>query len=181
MKKILLLTITILGLSIFNESKSQVRFTLNLNVNMQPDWGPVGYDYVDYYYLPDIDVYYYVPGRQYIYFDNDHWGFSYSLPSCYKSYDLYRGYKVVINEPEPYLNDDYYRERFSNYRDYYGRQDIIYNHRGNWYNGERNDKRVERHEGWENENRPGNSWNYRSDNGREHGRGWEGRHNRDDD
>ena len=42
-------------------ASAQVRVNLNINIGSQPAWGPAGYDYVEYYYLPDIDVYYYVP------------------------------------------------------------------------------------------------------------------------
>lgn len=181
MKKILLLTLTVLGLSAFNESKSQVRLNININAGIQPEWGPAGYDYVDYYYMPDIDVYYSVPDRQYIYFNDGRWVFSYSLPHCYDNYDLYRGYKVVINEPRPYLNDDYYRERFANRRGWYGRQEIIYNHQGNGYEGERNNRRIERNEEWEQEHGNGRGWRNRADNDWGHGHGRERRRERDDD
>jgi hypothetical protein len=46
---------------------AQVR--VNINIGSQPVWGPVGYDHVDYYYLPDIETYYYVPTRQFVYFN----------------------------------------------------------------------------------------------------------------
>src|SRR5258708_10183346 len=73
MKKIYLLLLVVLGFSLLNESKSQLRLGLNINVGMQPKWGPSGYDHVDYYYMPDIDVYYNVPAQQYIYFNNGRW------------------------------------------------------------------------------------------------------------
>lgn len=183
MKKLLLLALIVLGLSLFNESKSQVHLNFSVNVGIQPEWGPAGYDYVDYYYMPDIDVYYYVPGHQYIYFDDGRWAFSYNLPECYNGYDLYRGYKVVVNQPNPYLNDDYYREKFANYRGWYGRQEIIRNHPGNFYSEERYNRRPERNEEWEMERRYRNDmrWDNRNDNDREHGRGWGHRRDRDDD
>ena len=48
-----------------NQSSAQVR--INVNIGAQPLWGPIGYQHVDYYYLPDIESYYYVPTRQFIY------------------------------------------------------------------------------------------------------------------
>jgi len=151
MKKLLvafILVISVVGYS----AKAQVR--VNVNIGAQPDWGPYGYDYVDYYYFPDMDVYYNVPQRNYIYFDNGRWAFSASLPSRYRGYDLYHSYKVVINEPRPYLRGDYYRERYAPYR---GRrdQDIRRDHHDNgkhngWYkNGKYDDDR------YDNDNRGG--------------------------
>lgn len=65
---------------------------------------------MDYYYLPDIQAYYYVPQRQFIYQEGGRWVFAASLPDRCRSYDLYRGYKVVVNEPRPYLRNDVYRD-----------------------------------------------------------------------
>ncbi|HQS04855.1 MAG TPA: hypothetical protein PLT16_04385, partial [Daejeonella sp.] len=75
--------------------KAQVR--VNINLGAQPEWGPTGYNHVDYYYLPDIETYYYVPKRQFIYLENGRWLFMSALPSRYRGYDLNNGYKVVIN------------------------------------------------------------------------------------
>jgi len=102
MKKIILCGVLFLSAVTFNNAKSQVN--IHVNIGSQPVWGPAGYDYVEYYYLPDIEVYYYVPRRQFVYLSNGKWVFVTSLPSRYRSYNLYNGYKVVINEPRPYLN-----------------------------------------------------------------------------
>ena len=102
--------------AISKNADAQVRFNVNVNIGSQPVWGPVGYDYVDYYYLPDIETYYYVPRHQFIYLSNGRWVFSYSLPPRYRDYDLYSGYKVVINEPRPYMRFDRHRSMYSRYR-----------------------------------------------------------------
>ena len=128
MKKIILMVVTLLGLIAFTKSsQAQVSLGVNINIGSQPVWGPVGYDYVDYYYLPDIDVYYYVPRHQYIYLSNGRWVFAASLPVRYRSYDIYSGYKVVINEPRPYLHADVYRSRYAPYRGRKNAQVIIRN------------------------------------------------------
>src|SRR5215510_5895430 len=101
MKKIVLGLLVATACIIHKPASAQV--SVNVNIGSQPVWGPVGYDYVDYYYLPDINTYYYVPARQFIYLSNGRWIFSTSLPSRYRNYDLYRGYKVVINQQRPYL------------------------------------------------------------------------------
>ena len=116
MKKTFLIAIILMSGLIFKTATAQFRVGISINIATQPAWGPVGYDHVEYYYLPDIDAFYYVPNRQYIYLQRGRWIFSASLPPMYRNYDLYSGYKVVINEPRPYRNAESYRTRYSNYR-----------------------------------------------------------------
>ena len=125
MKKIFLFLTIVAGSIICTPASAQVR--VNINIGSQPVWGPVGYDHVDYYYLPDIETYYYVPARQFVYFNNGRWIYSSSLPYRYRNYDLNRGYKVVINQPRPYQNFSMHRAEYSRYRNYGGRQMIIRN------------------------------------------------------
>jgi hypothetical protein len=145
MKKLLVVFTLLMSTVVFNAG-AQVRVNLGINIGDQPDWGPVGYNHVDYYYFPDMDVYYNVPQRNYVYFDNGRWAFSASLPSRYRGYDVYNSYKVVINEPRPYLRNDYYRSRYSSYRGRRG-QEIRRdhhdngNHNGGYKNGRDNGNR----------------------------------------
>src|SRR5882672_12074070 len=114
MKKMIICGLLFFSALAFNETKAQVR--VNINIGSQPVWGPVGYDYVEYYYLPDIESYYYVPRHQFVYLSGGNWVFSSSLPPAYRNYDLYSGYKVVVNEPRAYRNFRYDREKYSGYR-----------------------------------------------------------------
>jgi hypothetical protein len=52
---------------------SQLSISLGFNVDRQPVWGPTGYDHVEYYYLPDIEVYYNVPQHRYYYNERGRW------------------------------------------------------------------------------------------------------------
>jgi len=122
--KQLFLSISVLGL-VQLTSPVQAQVSVQVNVGVQPQWGPSGYDYANYYYLPDIDVYYHIPRRQFVYMEAGRWVFGVSLPARYRSYDLYRGYKVVINADAPYNRCDYYRGQYGRYRGYYGRQVVI--------------------------------------------------------
>jgi hypothetical protein len=101
---------------------------VNVNIGNQPAWGPVGYERVDYYYMPDIDAYYYVPQRQFIYLEGRNWIFATGLPYRYRNYDLYRGYKVVVNEPRPYLRHKMYRQQYGHYRGIRGQHIIRDDH-----------------------------------------------------
>jgi len=108
--------------------KSQVHFNVNLNIGSQPVWGPVGYDEVQYYYLPDIDSYYYVPQHRFYYNDGGRWIYSSSLPTRYRTYDLYNSYKVVVNEREPWRHHETYREKYSSYKGRHDQQIIRDSH-----------------------------------------------------
>jgi len=120
MKRLFLFLLVATGSVISKPATAQV--SVNINIGSQPTWGPVGYDYVEYYYLPDIGAYYYVPTRQFIYLNGSNWVYANSLPSRYRTYNLYSGYKVVINEPRPYLKHSTYKVRYAKYKGVKGNQ-----------------------------------------------------------
>ena len=122
MKKRIIIVSLLVALFSFNEADAQVSFSMSMNIGAQPVWGPVGYDHAEYYYLPDIESYYYVPRHQFVYLNAGKWVFAAALPPRYANYDLYNGYKVVINEPRPYLNYRKHREEYATYR---GRHDQV--------------------------------------------------------
>lgn len=72
--------------------------SVNINVGTPPSWGPEGNDESRYYYLPDIDIYYDVVKSQYISDNNGVWVRETRLPSRYRNYDFYSGYKVVLKD-----------------------------------------------------------------------------------
>lgn len=113
MKKILLLGTLVIGSCLFKTASAQV--SVSVNIGTQPAWGPYGYDYAEYYYMPDIEAYYWVPRRQFVYLNGGNWVFSSSLPGRCNNYDLYSGYKVVINEPNPWMRFNDHRVRYSPY------------------------------------------------------------------
>jgi hypothetical protein len=129
MKRVLrvLPILAILTASVYS-SKAQV--SVNVNIGAQPMWGPAGYSSVDYYYLPDIECYYYVPRQQFVYLSGPSWVFSASLPARYRGYDLYGGYKVVCEGPRPYTHFREHRVSYARYRDYRGHQTCIRDSRG---------------------------------------------------
>ncbi len=113
MKIIVLHFALLTGGSLFTAS---AQVSVNINIGNQPLWGPVGYNDVAYYYLPDIDAYYNVPQRKFIYLQGKNWIFSNSLPAVYGNFDLFNRYKVVINIPRPYLNHAVYYKKYYGYR-----------------------------------------------------------------
>ena len=115
----------LIGFMSFFASSSNAQISVNFNVGSQPLWGPVGYNQANNYYLPDIETYYNVPTRQYIYQENNKWQFSKVLPSRYSGYNLYNGYKVVMNNPRPYLSYNTDRVKYAKYKGYKGKQQAI--------------------------------------------------------
>lgn len=115
MKKILLLSV-ISAASFFIGTTANAQFHASINIGIQPAWGPVGYDYAENYYLPDVEAYYNVPRQQFVYFDRGNWIYASSLPGRCRNYDLYSGYKVVMNERDPWCHFDDHRIQYANYR-----------------------------------------------------------------
>jgi len=121
-----LIFMAMLGVAtIYNIANAQV--SLNINIGSQPLWGPTGYDHVDYYYLPDVESYYSVPKQQFVYLNNGNWVFNNSLPSRYSNYNLYNGYKVVVNGDRPYLNFNNHKVKYVKYKNWGGKQTVIRN------------------------------------------------------
>ena len=120
MKKIILTAA--IAISALTIQSASAQISLNINLGSQPAWGPVGYNHVDYYYLPDIDAYYDVPAKQYVVYENNVWVHRSALPSRYRGYDPYKSYKVVVNERTPWVRNTVIREKYSGYR---GRHDQV--------------------------------------------------------
>lgn len=95
---------------------AQVHVGVQFNFGLQPAWGPAVYGYVEYYYMPELEVYYHVPMRRFYTLDGGHWVSHPRLPHRYRHVDLYRVHKVVINEPHPWYRHAHYRERYVSYR-----------------------------------------------------------------
>lgn len=119
MKKKILPIAILFAIFLINTADAQVRVNLNVNIGQRPAWGLPGNYTGDYYYFPEIDVYYNIPQRRFVYLDRGNWIYVNDLPRAYRGFDLYRGQKIVINDPNPFIRPNYYRER-------YGRQYMAY-------------------------------------------------------
>ncbi len=140
---------------------AQVSVSINFNIDRQPIWGPTGYDYVEYYYLPAIDVYYYVPQHRFFYSEGGRWRSGSSLPAQYRGYDLYNSYKVVVNEPKPYQRDATYRDQYASYKDRHDQQTIRDSRDSRYYVNPQHPE----HKNWVKQNKHDNG------NGKDKGRG----------
>ena len=106
----------------------QAQVSVNVNIGSPPAWGPVGYSSVDYYYLPDIEAYYDIRASQFIYFGRGKWIRSRNLPYHYRNYNLYNGYKVVLNDyhgSRPYNHFKSHKVKY--YKGYKGKPQKTFN------------------------------------------------------
>ncbi|MEO7977096.1 hypothetical protein [Flavobacterium sp.] len=147
--------IAILGLFLLIANATQAQVSLNINIGTTPDWGPAGYTNTEYYYLPDIQSYYDVRASQFIYFGGGTWVRSNRLPAHYRNYDLYNGYKVVLNDYHgrtPYVHYDKHKVRY--HKGYYGAPQTCYKPRyenkhfgyNNKHHQKNNNHNYDRHE-----------------------------------
>ncbi|MCX6182811.1 MAG: hypothetical protein NT150_12880 [Bacteroidetes bacterium] len=95
---------------------------INITVNVLPPWAPYGYTEQEYYYLPDIEVYYDTRTAVFIYYENNVWVRRTYLPARHKNYDLYHGYKVVLTDYHGSSPYDHFKEhKVSYYKGYKGK------------------------------------------------------------
>lgn len=142
MKKLLYLSLLILGLGAVNSAKAQI--SVNVNIGSQPLWGPVGYDYARYYYIPEIDVYYDVSSRHYTYYHGNRWITRSRLPGNYRNFDIYRSYKVVINDRDPWRNHSRNRRSYGRYANNYSQVILRDSRRDGRHDGYRDRDRYDR-------------------------------------
>jgi hypothetical protein len=111
-----------LGIILFASSAIHAQVSVNVNLGSPPAWGPSGYSNVDYYYLPDVEAYYDIRATQFIYLNGGTWTRSRYLPGQYRNYNLYNGYKVVLNDyhgSRPYSNFKSHKVKY--YKGYHGK------------------------------------------------------------
>lgn len=145
--------IAIAGLFLLVANATQAQVSINVNIGTPPAWGPAGYAEMEYYYLPDIEAYYDVRASQFIYFGGGRWVRTTYLPRQYRNYDLYGGYKVVLNDYHgrtPYVYFDRHRVKY--YKGYHGAPQRCYKPRpaygynDRYYDRREYKKRYDKHD-----------------------------------
>lgn len=110
------LKIIVIGMALFLAGTVQAQVSVSVNFGSPPPWGPAGYTEVRYYYLPDVEAYYDVPSSMFIYYNGVTWVHRTYLPSRYRNYDLYGGYKVVMTDycgNAPYTHHKEYKKKYA--------------------------------------------------------------------
>jgi len=149
------LKLLVLGLILFLAGSAQAQVSISVNLGSPPEWGPRGYTEVRYYYLPDVEAYYDVPSSMFIYYAEGKWVHRAHLPSRYRNYDLYGGYKVVMSDYHGDTPYTHFKEHKSKYRKgYHGEAQNTF--------GERPQRGNQKAQKSENHNKQGNNKNKRN-------------------
>jgi hypothetical protein len=101
---------------LFLSNAVYAQVSVSINIGSPPMWAPVGYTEVRYYYLPGVQAYYDVQSSMFIYYSGGVWVHRAYLPSRYRDYDLYSGYKVVLADYRgntPYTNFNNHKKQYS--------------------------------------------------------------------
>ncbi|MFA5849784.1 MAG: hypothetical protein WC833_07865 [Bacteroidales bacterium] len=133
-----------------------------------PQWAPPYYSGARYYYLPDIECYYDLSNRNFIYLTDGRWFYTQNIPSMYSNFDLYNSFAIVldINVYQPWMHHQYYVSHYPRYyyRDYYDHSNFPYvrgfneNRRSAIYWGENDRHRARK---WDDQNvRTNRNFNY---------------------
>lgn len=75
-------------------AKSQVSVDIHYG---PPVWAKAAPVTAKYYYIPEVEAYYDVPAKRYIYLNNGVWVREVALPPRYRGYDLYKSHPVYLN------------------------------------------------------------------------------------
>lgn len=116
MRRLLLATLISLGGLVATTEQAQAQVNVNINIGQQPLWGPVGYDYAQFYYIPQMNVYYDVLNSLFYYQQGRRWMNARMLPPRFGHFDLYRMHKIVMNQHNPFRYNNRHMQQYGNYR-----------------------------------------------------------------
>lgn len=165
-----------MALLLTGSMQGQISFSVHLGT--PPAWGPSGYSDVRYYYLPDVEAYYDVQTSMFIYISGNRWIHRTYLPDRYRNYDLYHGYKVVMNDYHGNSPYSHFREHRMKYaKGYRGREQHNIGERDNRRINQENDRNRNQNSSKEqmknndNNNNRGNNKNDKREKGHDNGNG----------
>ncbi|RZJ68277.1 MAG: hypothetical protein EOO50_02330 [Flavobacterium sp.] len=124
MKTFKILTLGILLTTAF--ANAQVSVSVNINAPA-PAWIAAPVPSAQFYYLPDIQVYYDRPAAQFIYYGGGGWVRARHLPASYGYYNLNRGRTVCLTDYRgyaPYQRHNVYKTRYA--RPHYAPRRVAY-------------------------------------------------------
>lgn len=95
-----------------------------------PTWAPQYYMGARYYYFPDIECYYDLSSRYFVFLNNGQWIFVETISPYYPAFNLHDSYIVIVNVKiyQPWMHHQYYNSHYPRYyyRDYYDYSNIPY-------------------------------------------------------
>jgi len=130
-KGLTLAVMTLLTVAVFTGCDVYTYSTSATQTNYEnPRWAPPYYTGARYYYLPDIESYYDLSSREFIFLNNGQWNYSSEFPTIYGNFDLNNCFSVVldVNVYQPWMHHHYYVSHYPRYyyRDYYDHSNIPY-------------------------------------------------------
>src|SRR5659263_244690 len=130
-KSLAVAAVILLSASMFSGCMMMAPVRTVTSVNYEnPQWAPPYYSGARYYYLPDLELYYDLGTREYIFLMDGRWNFSPYVPAIYRNYDLDNCFSIVMSVDvyRPWLHHQYYVSHYPRYyyRDYYDRSNIPY-------------------------------------------------------
>lgn len=130
-KNLAVIASTVLFLSVFSGCDTYSYVTpVSQSRYENPQWAPTYYQGVRYYYLPDIEAYYDLSAREFVYLSNGRWYDSQEFPSNYAGFDLDNCFAIAldVNVYQPWMHHQYYVSHYPRYyyRDYYDHSNIPY-------------------------------------------------------
>ncbi len=129
MKNIFLAAAISIGLLLNSTPNIQAQVNVNINIAQQPAWGPVGHNYVQYYYIPEYNIYYDVMMNRYVYMHNSRWIHNAMLPRHLRHINLYNTHKVVVNQHNAFHYNQRHRRDYGHFR--HSRNQMVWrDHRG---------------------------------------------------
>ncbi|MGH2647390.1 MAG: hypothetical protein ACRDE8_07475 [Ginsengibacter sp.] len=140
MKKLMMMALLVISGLVYS-SQTFAQLHVSINIGDQPAWAPEGTDNAEYYYIPDMDIYYDVPAHQFLYLQNRRWVRTSVLPTQYRKYDLYKVHKVPVNEARAYRNHRRDREEYAQYRGKFDQVSLRDSH---------DEKYKDNHDNWSN-------------------------------
>ncbi|HWZ02248.1 MAG TPA: hypothetical protein VNX40_01485 [Mucilaginibacter sp.] len=152
MKKLVLLSAIAISGFMINTANAQIGIRVGIGyapqraiyaTNTVAVEAPVNDDGDDYYYLPDLGVYYNVTDQDYVYFDGYEWVTTEYLPGQYHDYDWRNARRFEVRAERPYMNDDFYRSKYegNRFEGWARANDNDRNNGGYAYNGDRDGNR----------------------------------------
>ncbi|MDP3912803.1 MAG: hypothetical protein Q8R96_03595 [Bacteroidota bacterium] len=131
LKKWAVVAVVLLSMTSFNGCNTYRQGTSGSQTSYEnPQWAPSYYGGTRYYYLPDIESYYDIYTREFIFLNHAQWIYSPYLPTIYPDFNLNNSFIVVVNSNmyQPWMHHQYYVSHFPRYyyRDYYDRSNFAY-------------------------------------------------------
>lgn len=131
LKKWVVVAVVLLSMTSFNGCNTYRQGTYGSQTSYEnPQWAPSYYGGTRYYYLPDIESYYDIYTREFIFLNHAQWIYSPYLPTIYPDFNLNNSFIVVVNSNmyQPWMHHQYYISHFPRYyyRDYYDRSNFAF-------------------------------------------------------